>query len=226
MSRTSRSTFTIAAAIALISTLTATAQYEKTKSTLVVADRVEVPGAVLEPGNYLVRITDQQSNRNVIVFQSPDGSKTYATTIATPHRTAKSIGETQFTFFTTPEGQPRVLRSWFPADDVNGQDFVYPAARAAQLRTITREEVPVATAEMTTTTTEPAPAPPVASAPPPPPAPVETTRETTVATAPPAPAPATDEALPQTASPYPLVGLLGSLSLAASFVLSRRRRSA
>ena len=194
----------------------AEAQYEKTKSTLVIAERVEVPGAILEPGNYLVRVADVQANRNVVVFQSPDGTKTYATCLATPHPEAAMPSTTEFAYYSNvPEGQPRVLRSWFPANVSNGQDFYYPPARAAELRKLNQEEVPV-TAAAAPMPVAPAPEPPRPA--PPPPVPVETTA---VNAAEPAP-----ETLPQTASPYPLIALLGTASLAAAFAASRLRRTA
>lgn len=220
--------FAVLTAVLLTLAPSANAQYEKTKSTLVVADRIEVPGAILEPGNYLVRIADQQSNRNVIVFQSADGTKTFATTIATPHRGAKAPTQSEFTFYATAAGEPRVLRSWFAHDDPNGQDFYYPAERAAQLKLSTHEDVPVASAEwMPASAPAPAPAAPVeiqAVRPEPPPAPAPMPAETVASNETTHTMEA--ETLPQTASPYPLVALLGVVSLAAAFVLGRRRETA
>ena len=229
--RTTRATV-LGAAVLVLAASGARAQYEQTKSTLAIADRVEVPGAVLEPGTYLVRVADVQSNRNVVLFESPDGSKTYATAMATPHRGAKSLTQSEFTFYTTAPGEPRVLRSWFAPNDPNGQDFYYPAERAAELKKRTHEEVPVATADMMPTsgsassasaemeTSKSAVAPP----PPPAPAPAETmaSNETSASNA-----TGTDaDTLPKTASPYPLIALLGLASLGAAAILKSRRRTA
>jgi LPXTG-motif cell wall-anchored protein len=211
------------AALSLLIAGAASAQYEMTKSTLAISDRVEVPGAVLEPGTYLVRVADQQANRNVIVFQSPDGTKTFATAIATPHRGAKEPSNSEFVFYPTASGETRVLRTWWAHDNVNGQDFVYPAERAAALRKVTHEEVPVATADMVPASPPP-PAPVVAAAPPPrpapAPAPVETmaSNETTTRTE--------RQNLPQTASPYPSLAALGLAFLAGALVLRHRREAA
>ena len=232
--RTTRATV-LGAAVLLLAASGAFAQYEKTRSTLAVADRVEVPGAVLEPGTYLVRVADIQSNRNVIVFESPDGTKTYATAIATPHQGAKAPNSSEFTFYTTAPGEPRVLRSWFAPNDPNGQDFYYPAERAAELKTKTHEDVPVATADMmpaagsssqASAQTEAsksvvAPPPPPPPAPAPAPAPAETmaSNETSGSNA-----TGTDaDTLPKTASPYPLIAVLGLASLGAAAILRKRR---
>ncbi len=228
--RTTRATV-LGAAVLLLAASGARAQYEQTKSTLAIADRVEVPGAVLEPGTYLVRVADVQSNRNVVLFESPDGSKTYATAIATPHRGAKALTQSEFTFYTTAPGEPRVLRSWFAPNDPNGQDFYYPAERAAELRSRTHEEVPVATADMMpasgsssrasaqTETSKGVVAPP--PPPPPAPAPAETmaSNETSASNA-----TGTDaDTLPKTASPYPLIAVLGLASLGLAAILRKRR---
>ncbi len=230
--RTTRATI-LGASVLLLAASGARAQYEKTKSTLAIADRVEVPGAILEPGTYLVRVADVESNRNVIVFESPDGSKTYATAIATPHRGAKTPTESEFTFYTTAPGEPRVLRTWFAPNDPNGQDFYYPAERAAALKNETHEEVPVATAGMMPASGSSSEAPAktetsksvVAPPPPPPPAPApaETlaSNETSASNA-----TATDaDTLPKTASPYPLIALLGLASLGAAAILRKRREA-
>jgi LPXTG-motif cell wall-anchored protein len=229
--RTTRATI-LGAAVLLLAASGAKAQYEKRKSTLAIADRVEVPGAILEPGTYLVRVADVESNRNVIVFESPDGSKTYATAIATPHRGSKTPSESEFTFYKTAPGEPRVLRTWFAPNDPNGQDFYYPAERAAALKNETHEEVPVATADMMpashsskasaeTETSKSVVAPP--PPPPPAPAPSETiaSNETSASHA-----KGTDaDTLPKTASPYPLIALLGLASLGAAAVLRKRREA-
>jgi LPXTG-motif cell wall-anchored protein len=200
----------------------ASAQYEMTKSTLAISDRVEVPGAILEPGTYLVRVADVQANRNVIVFQSPGGTKTFATAIATPHRGAREPKNSEFVFYPTATGETRVLRTWWAHDNVNGQDFIYPAERAAALRNSTHEEVPAATADMVPASQPPAPV--VAAAPPPPPAPAPAPVETMASNE--ATMQTNRHTLPQTASPYPSIAILGLAFLVGGFVLRHRRKAA
>src|SRR5476651_542412 len=55
------------------------------KSTLTITTPLEVPGAILEPGTYVVKLVDTQSNRNIVTFTSADEKKVFATAIATPH---------------------------------------------------------------------------------------------------------------------------------------------
>jgi hypothetical protein len=117
------------------------------KSTLTITTPLEVPGAVLEPGTYVVKQVDMQSNRNVVTFTSADEKKIFATTIATPHEAGEDPHHSTFVFYPVPEGSTKVLRTWFAAGDRYGQDFVYSAERAAALRQTTSAEVPAMTAE-------------------------------------------------------------------------------
>jgi len=56
----------------------------ESKSTLTITTPLEVPGAVLDPGTYVVKLVDTESNRNVVTFMSADEKKVFATAIATP----------------------------------------------------------------------------------------------------------------------------------------------
>jgi len=117
------------------------------KSTLTITTPLEVPGAVLDPGTYVVKLVDTQSNRNIVTFTSADEKKVFATAIATPHVAADDPRHSTFVFYASPEGSTKVLRTWFAPNDRYGQDFVYPAERAAALRQTTNTEVPAMTAE-------------------------------------------------------------------------------
>jgi hypothetical protein len=133
-------------AVSLAGAVSADVAPEK-KSTLTITTPVEVPGAVLEPGTYVVKLVDTQSNRNVVTFTSADEKKIFATAIATPHVAADDPRHSTFVFYGTPEGSTKVLRTWFAPNDRYGQDFMYPAERAAALRKTTSAEVPAMTAE-------------------------------------------------------------------------------
>lgn len=117
------------------------------KSTFTITTSVEVPGAILDPGTYVVKLVDTESNRNIVTFMSADEKKIFATAIATPHVAAEDPHHSTFMFYAVPEGSTKVLRTWFAPNDRYGQDFVYPAERAAALKETTSAEVPVMTAE-------------------------------------------------------------------------------
>jgi hypothetical protein len=201
------------------------------KSTLTIATPLEVPGAILDPGTYVVKLVDTQSNRNVVTITSVDEKKIYATAICTPHVAADDPRHTTFMFYSVPEGANKVLRTWYAPNDRYGQDFVYPPDRAAALRTVTNAEVPAMTAEQSSElANRPAPVAVVSDAEPPkpiePPAPFPAVAVETA----PAPAPATmtadaSETLPKTASKTPLVLAAGILALGVASGLRLAGRS-
>lgn len=193
------------------------------KSTLTITTPLEVPGAILDPGTYVVKLADTESNRNVVTFMSADERKVFATAIATPHVAADDPRHSTFVFYPVPEGSTKVLRTWFAPNSRYGQDFVYPAERAAVLRETTSTEVPVLTADQSREIADrnkpAAPAAMVAEAPPArpavplPPVPIATDSDhaSTMADS--------TTALPQTASRTPLLLAAGLLAIGAASVL-------
>jgi len=183
---------------------------------LTVNEPIQVPNKVLPPGKYAMRLLDSPGDRHVVQIFNADQTHLETTILAIPNYRLQPTGKTVFTFWETPPGQPKALRAWFYPGDNFGQEFAYPKSAATQIAAVSHQPVPTTeatkeseykSAEVTTTPPPaPAPAPQQQIAqntpPPPPPAPE----------AAPAPAPAPQE-LPKTASPYPLVGLAGLLSL-------------
>jgi hypothetical protein len=203
------------------------------KTILTVNETIQVPNKVLPPGKYVIKLLDSPSNRHVVQIFDGDETHLLTTILAIPNYRLQPTGKTVFGFWETPPGQPKALRAWFYPGDNFGQEFAYPKSAAVQIAASAHSAVPtteatepsdLATAAVTTTPapeetqTEtaqatPAPAAEVAPAPAPTPAPEPQT-------AAPAPMPSAEpQELPKTASPYPLVGLAGLLSLAIFVVL-------
>jgi hypothetical protein len=183
-------------------------------TTMTVNEPIQVPNKVLPPGTYVVKLLDSPSDRHIVQIFDKDQQHLQTTILAIPNYRIQPTGKTVFTFWETPPGQPKALRAWFYPGDNFGQEFAYPKSAATQIAAVAHEPVP------TTEATQPAELPKaeVTQTEPerqevaqntPPPAPQE------VAPAPePAPAPApVPQELPKTASPYPLIGLAGMLSL-------------
>lgn len=189
------------------------------KTILTVNETIQIPNKVLPPGKYVMKLMDSPSNRHIVQVFNADETHLETTILAIPNYRLEPTGKTVFTFWETPPGQPKALRAWFYPGDNFGQEFAYPKSAAVQIAQVSHAPVPtteaqqpseLATApvgtvnEQGTETPMKEEAPQVAQADPPPapePAP-----------APAAPAPAPQE-LPKTASPYPLIGLAGLLSL-------------
>jgi hypothetical protein len=199
------------------------------KTILTVGEAIQVPGATLQPGKYVIKLMDSQTNRHIVQIFNGDESHIITTILAIPNYRLQLTGKTQFSFWETPPGQPKALRAWFYPGDNFGQEFAYPKMQAVTIAAYTKTSVPTTAAEnesqfasaAVTETTQQGEEQPLAqeyTAPAAQSAPAtemaqNTTPDTTPAAA---PAPVSDEAnrsLPKTASSYPLIALAGLLSL-------------
>jgi len=238
--RSGMTTFATLGALALgIGTIAFRAQADQwdKKTVLTVDQPIQVMDTYLDPGTYVFKLADSNSDRHIVQIFNSDQSHIINTFLAIPNHRLQPTGDSRFTFWETPPGTARAMRAWFYPGDNFGQEFRYPKQlrQLAVLRTPEPEQTsapPPTSAETPTLAPEP-PAPP-----PPPPAQAETQtpaqQEPVVIaqnTPPPppseaAPAPAAPaQELPKTATPYPLVGLSGLLSLGL-YGLVRLKRSA
>lgn len=175
---------------------------------------VELPGMTLPAGTYTFRLSDSTSDRNVVHVLDANGEKHLATLMAMPASRSEISDENVITFRETAANQPQPIRYWYFPNDRFGQEFAYPAERALAIAQATGESVLSVEGEQITRVE---PAPVVEAAPV---QPVQPVYE-------PAPLPVqTTERLPDTASPLPLVGLIGLLSLGGALAIRTFRRSA
>ena len=204
---------------------------EWNKRTIVTVNQpIQVSEKLLEPGQYVFKLLDSNSDRHIVQIFNGDQTRLVDTIMAIPNDRLTPTGDSRFAFWETPPGDARALRAWFYPGDNFGQEFRYPShltVLEASVRQTTVPQETTASRETTEVTTKPAEPPPapmeekkveekteIAQAAPPPP---EATPE-----APPAPPPTS---LPKTGSLYPLIGISGLFSLAL-FGLLRLRRSA
>jgi len=205
------------------------------KTVLTVNEPIQIRDTYLEPGQYVLKLYNSPSERHVVQIFNRDESRIINTVFAVPKQRYEVSGHTEFTFWETPAGKAKALRSWFYPGDQIGQEFPYPK----HLRDVAMLETSRTTQ---TTTTEQAAAPPqptvteesresqsVQTAENTPPPPVEQPpappAETPAAAPPP---PSEGEAnraaeLPKTASPYPLIGFSGLFLIGLSGLIRLRR---
>ena len=224
----------IAVAVSIIPFRAQADQWDK--MTLLTVDQpIQVSNTYLEPGTYMFKLADSQSDRHIVQIFTKDRKRLINTIIAIPSYRVEATGRTQFTFWETPPGFAKAIRMWYYPGHNFGQEFRYP--------TELRQLVAVATA--------PAPAPPPQVSEQAPPAeqsqaeitqntqetvtqetapqaeqpPVEIAQNTppanNVAPQPPS-QPEPPQTLPKTASPYPLFGLGGLFALGLYTVLRIR----
>jgi hypothetical protein len=212
------------------------------KTIISINQPLQIPGVTLQPGKYVLKLGDSSSNRHIVHVFNEDETEVLTTILAIPNYRLRPTGDTEFGFWETPRGTAPALRAWFYPGDNFGQEFMYPKNEATVITAavgqtvpsisaeeqmeVARTEVKTETAEVKTEVVEepaavaeaePAPAPAVEE-----PARVEEPQSTE------APQAVTEEepaALPATASSFPLVALIGMLSLVMGFVVHGIRQS-
>jgi len=207
------------AVIAVASAIPAIADSWDKKTILTVNEPIQVRDTVLEPGKYVFKLLNSSSDRHIVQIFNADQSHIIATELAIPNYRIQPTGDSRFQFWETPPGNAKALRAWFYPGDNFGQEFTYPK----HLRQIASNEP----APALTPRPEPEPTPAPAAAPPEPPPPAPEPQPEAAAPALPEPAPpapfepapqaaeptAPPAELPHTASPIPLIGLSGLVSL-------------
>ncbi len=119
------------------------------KTVLTVNEPLLIPGATLQPGKYVIKLADSQSNRHIVQVFSEDESQLITTVLAIPNYRLQPTGESQFGYWEMPSGQARALRSWFYPGDNFGQEFAFPKEQAQQIAKAAQQPVPAVVSEGT-----------------------------------------------------------------------------
>jgi hypothetical protein len=215
----------------LLAILPAAADDWNKKTTVTFSAPVELPGVVLPAGTYVFKLLDLASERHIVRVTNVAEDKIFATILAIPNWRLTPTENTVMPFGERPRNNPEALRAWFYPGDNFGQEFVYPKRRAEELAVITHQPVlsgevmpaeePKELAETHVVAVTPENKE-VEVAQVIPPAPARTPAPLIAQAAPPA-APAE---LPKTASPLPLIFLVGIGSLGFAGILRLVRHAA
>jgi hypothetical protein len=202
-------------------------QWDK-RTILTVDQPIQLTETLLEPGQYVLKLADSNSDRHIVQIFNSDQSRIIDTVLAIPNYRLQPTGHSRFAFWETPPGSAKALRAWFYPGDNFGQEFRYPKHLAMLATTAPAIPAPEPPAPAT-----PPAEPPVPSQPEPQSMLKEPDHETqpvesAQATPPPALPPSQSEEqptekLPTTASLYPLAGLSGLFSLGVYGLLRLRR---
>jgi hypothetical protein len=139
--------FALASCLGLAAMMPLSADQWNKKTILTVNEPIQVPGKVLPPGKYVMRLMDSPSNRHIVQIFDGDERNLQTTILAIPNYRLQPTGETQFGWWETPAGQPKALRSWFYPGDNFGQEFAYPKNEATTIASTNNANVPVTYAE-------------------------------------------------------------------------------
>lgn len=176
---------------------------KKTKVTF--SQPVTVPGKTLPAGSYTFTILDSFANRNIVQIWNADKTELITTILAIPNYRLEPTDQTVIEFRERPADRPQAVKAWFYPGHAYGIEFVYPKEEAIQLAKSEKEPVPAEVALPTPSTMKTVPLIAItpegeeealawAFAP----------RETKAE-----PSKEVAQTLPRTASPLPLIGLLG-----------------
>jgi LPXTG-motif cell wall-anchored protein len=209
------------------------------KTLLTVNQTIQVKDTVLEPGQYVLRLLNSDSDRHIVQIFNGDQSHLIDTIMAIPAQRMTLTGDSQFTFWETPPGTAKAMRAWYYPGDNIGQEFSYPEHLHLLALAVSPAPPPAPSAAVTeaheepSTTAQPAAAEPATEMPAPSapteeaPAPAAAAQADETPNPPPQasaePAPAQPTELPQTGSPYPLLGISGGVLLALGALIRLRR---
>ncbi len=194
---------------------------------------VQTPGVhqpgyeVLPAGTYVFKILRAAGNRHVVQIFNEDETQVLATVLALPNTRLKPADQTVINFREVPAGEAPAMRAWFYPGEQWGHEFVYPKKKATELAKASAQ--PVLEMEIPAEAAKPEEAEIVSELERAPVTAVEPSgkevAEAEVVTPPPAKVEVAQAELPKTASPLPLIGLLGLLALggAAGLRVAERR---
>jgi hypothetical protein len=185
---------------------------------LTFSEPVEVPGVVLPAGTYWFQLADNDSERNIVQIWNADRTQLVTTILAIPDYRMQPSGKTVVNFEERAADSPEAIQAWFYPGNNYGEQFVYPKARATQLAQQNNQPVLAMRDEQPPEQLKQAPLTAVS------PSGEEIEMTEVVASEQVTPEPAQASALPQTASPIPLMALLGALILASGVGLRVARQ--
>jgi len=164
----------------------------------------EIPGMVLAPGTYVMKVPDPVTHADMVGFYNPKESHLFKLVRTVPAYRTRVTDRTVITFEERANGAPEAIKTWFYPDDNWGREFVYGKAKTLPVAAV--EPQPPAPAPQAAAAPAPAtPAPtPAVKAPPVQIAQAQPQSQPQSAPASSAPAPAPQQ-LPKTASNLPLI---------------------
>jgi hypothetical protein len=96
------------------------------KTTITISQPVAVEGTVLPAGQYVLRLQEDQSTRDIVRIFDSDGKRLITTVLAIHAYRLQPTGDTEFKFYDSPAGQPTALHTWFYPGESSGFEFRQP----------------------------------------------------------------------------------------------------
>lgn len=97
----------------------------------------EIPGMVLPPGTYMIKVPDPYTHSDMVGFYDPSESHLYKLVRTVPAYRTNLNDRTVITFQERAAGAPPAVDRWFYPDDYYGRQFVYPKVELRQVAAVT-----------------------------------------------------------------------------------------
>jgi hypothetical protein len=187
------------------------------QATVTIHSPEQVPGSVLPAGTYLFKQTGMQSGWAIVQIYSKDGSALVTTILAYPNPKVASNGQNVVVYPANGLGSIPAMEGFVFTGDSIVEQFAYPKAAADQIGAANHTRIP------TTGTDDayPSALPDAASSWS---TPVTSNSDSDAAMTAQNTAMTQEQKLPQTASPLPLVALVGSFSIVGIVILRKVKR--
>jgi hypothetical protein len=102
------------------------------KTELTFTEPIIIPGATLQPGAYVFRLSESSATRNLVRVYNTDGMELVTIAQAVPMRRNERVGDTILKFNPTDRGMP-ALKGWFYPGQTTGHEFIYSEEQARQI---------------------------------------------------------------------------------------------
>ena len=120
------------------------------KTILTFNHAVQIPGMVLNPGTYVMKLPVPMSNLNVVRFLDADETHVYATVFAIPVERQKATDHHEIIFAEARGNAPRAIKRWFYPGELTGAEFVYPKESSVLAAGIRQQQTEQQTASIST----------------------------------------------------------------------------
>ena len=115
------------------------------KTIITVNNPLEVPGATLQPGKYVIKLFNSNAERHLVQIMNEREDKLVALTFTVAAQRLDPSDKTILSLYEGSNGQPEALRMWFYPGDTIGQEFLYPHDQALRISQRTNKKVREAT---------------------------------------------------------------------------------
>jgi hypothetical protein len=144
-----RAAWILTTALAVCATTTVFADTYNKKTKVTFSGPVQIPSphskagvVTLPPGTYVFKLQDSSSQRHIVTVTDVRETKVLSTILAIPDYRINATSKTVMYFSETKAGAPMPIKSWFYPGDNFGQRFVYPKVKAQEIAAVVKQPVP------------------------------------------------------------------------------------